>query len=263
MLPPIYFFDRTVTGYSIAVSVGLLVCLFYIMRQSKRIFGRDGDVLFVLLFGGGGAVLGSHLLFGIITLINYGGFPKVTSFEGFLRFMVDFFGGSVFFGGLIGGAVAALITVRVTKMPWYPTVDLLTTAVPLFHCFGRIGCFLGGCCYGIPSSFGFTFHHSIVEAANGVNRFPVQLAEAAFNLALFFVILTLFNREKLRGKLFFLYLTFYSIARFFLEFLRGDTVRGIWLFGISTSQIIASALFIIGIIGLATVKECENEKKRF
>jgi phosphatidylglycerol:prolipoprotein diacylglycerol transferase len=252
MLPPFQILGKVITGYGIAVTIGLLVCFFFLTRQAKKTLGGDGDALLVLLFAGGGALLGGHLLFGIVSLANYGGFPTITSFDGFLRFMNDFFGGSVFYGGLIGGCIAALITVRVMKLPWYPMVDLLTTLIPLFHCFGRIGCFLGGCCYGIPSEFGFTFRHSIVNAANGVNRFPVQLVEAAFNLSLFFVLFSLFKfkQEKFRGKLLFLYLSCYSVARFFLEYLRGDTVRGEWAIGLSTSQIISIALFIIGVAGL-------------
>jgi phosphatidylglycerol:prolipoprotein diacylglycerol transferase len=250
MLPPIYIFDRVITGYGIAVTVGLLVCAFYVTHMATKHLGSDGDALLVLLFAGGGAFLCSHLLYGIVTLIKYGGFPQITHFGGFFRFVADFFGGSVFYGGLIGGCIAAFITMRVIKMPWYPGVDLLTTVIPLFHCFGRIGCFLGGCCYGIPSEFGFTFTHSIVEEANGVNRFPVQLLEASFNLALFVCLFSLFKKGRVKGRLFFLYLLCYSAARFFLEYLRGDIIRGVWAIGLSTSQIISIALFIIGIAGL-------------
>jgi phosphatidylglycerol:prolipoprotein diacylglycerol transferase len=257
MLPPFEIFGKVITGYGIAVTIGLLVCFFFLTRQAKRTLGGDGDALLVLLFAGGGAFLGGHLLFGIVSLVTVGYFPTITSFSGFLRFMNDFFGGSVFYGGLIGGITAALVTIRVMKLPWYPMADLLTTLIPLFHCFGRIGCFLGGCCYGIPSDIGFTFRHSIVHAANGVNRFPVQLVESGFNLALFFVLFSIFKNEKLRGKLLFLYLSCYSVARFFLEYLRGDTIRGEWAIGLSTSQIISIALFIIGIIGLIIRKRTD------
>jgi phosphatidylglycerol:prolipoprotein diacylglycerol transferase len=250
MLPPIEIFGRTFTGYGVAAAVGLIVCLFYVMRQAKRLFGGDGDTLLLLLIAGGGALIGSHLLFGIVTLASYGGFPTITSFNGFLRFLNDFFGGSVFFGGLIGGSAACFIALRVLKTPWYPTIDLLSTVIPLFHFFGRIGCFLTGCCFGVPSEFGFTFRHSIVEAANGVNRFPVQIIEASFNLALFYALYILFTEEKQRGKLFFIYLVCYSPARFFLEFLRGDSYRGVTEAGFSTSQIIAMATLTVGIFGL-------------
>jgi phosphatidylglycerol:prolipoprotein diacylglycerol transferase len=171
----------------------------------------------------------------------------------------DFFGGSVFFGGLIGGSIACFIALRALKLSWYPTIDLLSTVIPLFHFFGRVGCFLGGCCFGIPSDFGFTFRHSIVEAANGVNRFPVQLIEASFNLALFFALYTIFSEGKQRGRLFFIYLVCYSPARFFLEFFRGDSYRGLTESGLSTSQIIAMATLVVGIFGLIFYKNESEE----
>jgi phosphatidylglycerol:prolipoprotein diacylglycerol transferase len=259
MLPPIKIFNGYITGYGIAAAVGILVVLLFVLHEAKRFYKTDGDLLLVLAVTGGGALLGGHLLFGIVSLISYGGFPTITSFGGFLRFIVDFFGGSVFFGGLIGGAVVCFIALRKVKLPWYPAADLLVTVVPLFHFFGRIGCFLGGCCFGIPSDFGFTFRHSIVEAANGVNRFPVQLVEASFNLALFFTLYTLFSEGKLRGKLFFIYLLCYSPARFFLEFLRGDSYRGVTSSGLSTSQIIAMATLVVGIFGLLFYKNESEE----
>jgi phosphatidylglycerol:prolipoprotein diacylglycerol transferase len=132
------------------------------------------------------------------------------------------------------------------KMDTLLQFDILAVCIPLFHFFGRIGCFLGGCCYGIESEFGFTFTQSPIEFANGVNRFPVQLLEAAVLLIIFLVLLQLFNREIQSGNLILLYFLFYGTARFFIEFLRDDFYRGIW--GIfSTSQWISVALVTIAV----------------
>jgi phosphatidylglycerol:prolipoprotein diacylglycerol transferase len=252
MFPPIELGERIITPYGIAAAIGIIVAVFYLIREAKRVYGGDGDILLIMLFAAGGAVLGSHLLFGFLSLENYG-FPKITSFTGFFRFVGDFFGGSVFYGGLIGGSLAAFITIRVLKTEWYPGVELLTTVVPLFHTFGRVGCFLSGCCYGIESEYGFIFTRSMVLDANGVRRFPVQLAEAGFNLVLFALLFTLFRRGKLRGRLYFLYLVLYGTARFLLEFLRGDHIRGVWDMGfgsLSTSQIISVGVFAVGLLTL-------------
>lgn len=122
--------------------------------------------------------------------------------------------------------------------------DICTPIIPLFHCFGRIGCFLGGCCYGIESSFGFTVHNNILNPSiNDVQRFPVQLLEAALNLILYFILFYLFKNNKFKGKLIAVYLILYSIIRFFDEFLRADEYRG-FLFGLSTSQIISILIFV-------------------
>ena len=88
----------------------------------------------------------------------------------------------------------------------------------------------------------------MIESANHVHRFPIQLVEAGFNLILFSVLLTLYKKERINGKLIYIYLLSYSVARFFFEFLRGDDYRG-FLFGLSTSQIISILIIIfVGII---------------
>lgn len=102
--------------------------------------------------------------------------------------------------GCWGGSLPAALYVRKKGFALPEWADLLAPAIPLFHFFGRIGCFLGGCCYGVPCSFGFTYTHNLIEQANGVSRFPIQLVEAAFNLALFFLLWTLQKKGKFRGS---------------------------------------------------------------
>jgi phosphatidylglycerol:prolipoprotein diacylglycerol transferase len=168
----------------------------------------------------------------------------------FLHIFPHFFGGSVFYGGLIGGAIAAFIAMKKLKTPLYPALDLITPVIPLFHAFGRIGCFLSGCCFGIESNVGFIYNNSINEAANGVRRFPVQLLESGCEFALFAVLFSLYRKGKCKGRLFPIYLTTYGVTRFLDENLRGDTYRGIWNIGganLSTSQIISIAVILAGI----------------
>ena len=109
---------------------------------------------------------------------------------------------------------------------------------------------LGGCCYGIESHFGFTAHgNTINPGVNDVNRFPVQLVEAACNLLIFILILTLFRKALMKDKLIYVYMLIYPVVRFILEFLRGDEIRG-FLFGLSTSQWISILLFVYALIRL-------------
>ena len=147
---------------------------------------------------------------------------------------------------VIGGMLAVYIYLKKKKLPMNIFTDIATIIIPLFHFFGRIGCFLVGCCYGVESDIGFTYHHSLIESANHVNRFPIQLVEAVYNLGLFFLLYYLLKNNKLKGKLLGLYLIIYPIGRFIFEFFRGDEYRG-FLFGLSTSQIISVLLLIFGI----------------
>ena len=94
--------------------------------------------------------------------------------------MATIWGGSVFYGGLLGGILAGAVYLRRKGRPLDLWASLTAPAIPLFHVFGRVGCFLGGCCYGLPSAWGFVYRYSPVAEANGVSRFPVQLVEAAW-----------------------------------------------------------------------------------
>ena len=81
-----------------------------------------------------------------------------------------------------------------------------------------------------------------IPGINGVRRFPVALAEAAFNLILFIVLWRLSKNEKTKGRMTILYCLSYPVARFILEFFRGDGIRG-FLWGLSTSQWISIVIF--------------------
>ena len=174
----------------------------------------------------------------------------VHSFGDFIECAKLICGGSVFYGGLIGGMIVGFIYCNKKHYNLSDYSDIIAPGIPLFHFFGRIGCFLGGCCYGIESSFGFTVHNNqLLPSVNDVQRFPVQLLESLLNLILFFILAYLLKKELLKGKLFATYLLSYSVIRFFDEFLRGDTYRG-FLLGLSTSQIISIVIFICSIIYL-------------
>lgn len=157
------------------------------------------------------------------------------------------FGGAVYYGGLIAGMAAGLLWARKKKLDAGRYADVGAPAIPLFHAFGRIGCFLGGCCYGVECKIGFIYRRAVIEEANHVRRFPVQLVEAVLNFALFFTLWYLLKKGKCAGRLLYLYLCAYAVIRFTLEFWRGDEHRG-FLLGLSTSQVIAILTFVFGLV---------------
>ena len=153
--------------------------------------------------------------------------------------------------GLIGAVLAMWWYTHHFKMDFWQSVELLIPSVPLVHAFGRIGCFCGGCCYGIPFDppIGIAFTNSPV-APNGIPLFPVQLVEAGLNFLLFFFLLWFAGKPRPQGRILGAYVIAYAVIRFVLEFLRYDYERGIlWVF--STSQWISLILLPIGIWLLA------------
>ena len=101
----------------------------------------------------------------------------------------------------------------------------------------------------------------MIPELSEVSRFPVQLLEAGMNFIVSAVLFILMKKKKTKtGQLLGIYLIYYTIARFGLEFLRGDLIRG-QIFGISTSQIISFILLPVGII-LVRGKWIEKKQNR-
>lgn len=246
MVPAFTLFGKTLSAYQITALVGILFTLFFTYFLAKKSGKDEITAMFMLLIAAPGVIIGGVLLFGVtnlsdlVTLIRE---RDSYSSQEFLSGVINVFSGSVFYGGLLGGMLCGGIYIR-KKPDRGAYADLGAVAAPLFHSFGRLGCFLTGCCYGVECELGFVYHYSLVPGANDVSRFPVQLVEMGLNIALFFFLLHLYRKGKKQGKLLQLYLLIYPIYRFILEFIRGDAHRG-FLFGLSTSQII-SILILLG-----------------
>lgn len=249
--PEFNIFGIEVSAYSLLSVVGMLFCIvvFYFLARHRKML-KD-DLFYMSLSAIIGLLVGAHILFGLTripaTIAEIQALPASVEggkFNAIVDIIFTNWNGMVFYGGLIGAIIAIIIYCRKFKLDTLEHMDLYVPIFPLFHTFGRVGCFFAGCCYGIESDIGYTHTHS-----NGyvVTRFPVQLLEAGLNLLLLCVILFLFFRGKAKGRLLQIYLLVYSVIRFSDEFLRGDAIRGKFLM-FSTSQWISIALFIIAII---------------
>lgn len=239
------FFGREISSYMLCAFVGIMATGVFAFIKAKKNNLNEVMMTFMLMFSIIGVLIGGHLLFAVTNLDKLWLFGKVRSFGDFIAVASVIFGGQVFYGGLFGGIGAALLFAKITRLENFSGyTDIMAAGVPLFHVFGRIGCFLGGCCYGVESDFGFAFHNSLAYGANGVNRFPVQLFEAGFCLLITVFLLRLSRCDKVKGRLFYIYLFTYAIGRFILEFFRGDNYRG-FLLGLSTSQIISVVVIML------------------
>jgi len=204
---------------------------------------RMVDLAFLVFILG---MIGARLLF-VLTQVEY--------FSRFTGRMLSFFsGGYVFYGGFIFGVIAVFYLTKKWKLPTFRVLDVFAIALCLGHAVGRVGCFGAGCCYGIPtkSFLGMTFTSPLVAAAlRPYPLHPVQLYESIGLFVLFLVLLKLRKAKAYDGQIAIIYVAIYSVFRFFLEFLRGDLIRGVYAFGISTSQIIS--LLIFGILAATLI----------
>ena len=168
-------------------------------------------------------------------------------------------GGLTYYGGLIGAAGFAWWFLKRERFPFLKAADMagMTIAIGLF--FGRLGCFLGGCCFGLTTdhAIGVAFPEwspaSRQQHRDGLLEHPwleslpvhpTQLYEAIGCLAISAVLIAFVHpRKRFDGQVFLLFLLLYSGLRFVLEYWRADD-RGA-LLGLSTSQLISLAAAVV------------------
>lgn len=164
--------------------------------------------------------------------------------------------GGGFYGGFIGAALFAVWYVRSHRWPLFKVFDAFAPAVAIGQCIGRIGCFAAGDDYGkvarhssLAVVFTNPYSRQMTGVPLGVPLYPVQLFESALTLIIFLILIELYRHKKRDGEIFVAYMMLYAVARFFLEFYRGDPDRGFFFNGLlSTAQVVAIAAFILGII---------------
>ncbi len=237
--------------YSVMTVSGIVFALLYLKYREKKVgsIARYGESLFV--FGMIGAAVGAKLLYILLSIpdilseLNEGG----VSAESLAAEYV--YGGFVFYGGLYGALLALWLCCRKYRLAYDEAAAFLFPCFPLVHMFGRIGCFFMGCCYGNPAGdgrLGVVFSASGF-APSGTALIPVQLYEAGEELLLFVFLAVAAEKEKNGYAMLGGYLVCYGVARFLLEFLRGDVYRG-FIGVFSVSQVISIATVFIGAVFL-------------
>ena len=226
----------TVYGYGLMIACGVLAAYITIEYRAGKAGMEKEHVFPLFLWSLAGGFLGAKLVF-LITEWKY--FVRDP-----LNYLIYFSDGFVVYGGIILGVLTAYLYCRTNRLDFSKWADLCLPSVALAQGFGRIGCFLAGCCYGkeTTSAPGITFHHSEF-APNNVPLLPTQLISSTLNFLHFFILVAASRHIKTPGTVAKLYLILYSIGRFLLEYLRGDIERGN-IGPLSTSQLIAILVFI-------------------
>ncbi len=231
----------TVHGYGLMIGIGIVAALCLSWRRAeKRGLPQEGVTSLVILIVIAG-FLGAKLLF------------LITELPAVLRDPLPYLGadGFVVYGGIITGVLAVWLWCRKKGWSMARWTDLLLPGVALAQGFGRIGCFLAGCCYGRPtgSPLGVVFPAGSLAPA-GVALLPTQLFSAGGDFLLAMILLLLDRRRGKDGRLLVWYLALYGAGRFILEFFRSDP-RGT-VGALSTSQFIS--LFAVAAAGLLALR---------
>ena len=246
-------------AYGFLVGLGFAVAIIRLWRVGRRM-GMDGgrllDLAFWCLVAG---VLGSRLAFVILNARAFAdaclmgaGMSAGTRFAGCWAALRFWEGGLVFYGGVIASGAVMLWFCRRERWSFWTLADLAAPALALGHFFGRLGCFLAGCCFGAAchAPWGIAFPSGSVAfdelqadgalapgAGHTAPLHPTQLYEAGGELLIFAVLLWLqarWSRPDPRtgepavrpGALLLLYAASYAALRFVVEIFRGDVARG-------------------------------------
>lgn len=250
MLRTVKIFGITLYPYSILMIIGGVVCFLLFMLLSFKRHKQNADenlfafeMLVLSIFA---ALPAAMLADSLFKLSETGKFK---------------FGGATFYGGLLTALIifpALLALKRNKKVSIHERLCDLAPCIPAGHFFGRIGCFLGGCCFGRPTDgvTGVIFAEGSIpyEYYGGpVAIHPTQLYEAAY-LALLFAVLLCIKKHPFE-----LYLILYGTGRFFIEFFRGDNRGGFGL-PLSPAQLISIILIVSG-TALIFITEIKEQKE--
>lgn len=246
MKPFIHLFGFPIATYGLLILIGFIIGILIALLRADKHNQKKEDVFYASLFAVIGLIIGAKLVYLLINIpYIIDNFKAIIKNPQYIIAMLQ--GGFVFYGGLVGAIILMYVYTKKYKIDFIDLVETLTPSFPLIHAFGRLGCFFAGCCYGIPfkAPIGMRFSQSPV-APNNIELFPVQLLESSLNVLIFIFLIIYARKKRSKGNLISIYLIFYSIVRFFLEYLRYDAERGFWL-GVSTSQWF-SIIIIIAVI---------------
>lgn len=261
---PLPFFQRNIPIYSYGfmLMVAFLVAI-SIARWRARKEGIDPnkitDLGIYLVCAG---ILGARLFFIIQFFDDY----KNNLFSIFKIYE----GGLVYYGGLFTGIITLFFYVKKHHLPFLKIIDVVIPSAALGLGFGRIGCFLNGCCFGkiaphMPWAMQFPRTLDKTGMVDGSPAFlhqyelglvhlsdihtlpihPTQLYSFLSDVALFFILSAFFRFRNRNGEVLLLFGIIYSVIRFCMELLRGDNPLLFSLF--TVAQIISIGMFVVSV----------------
>lgn len=195
-----------------------------------------------------------------------------------LRAFKFWYGGLTFYGGIILALLVGFWYIRHFKLPLLKILDIGGWAIALGLGFGRIGCLLAGCCFGLPCTGNQRYclvfprgspawEHQVNElhilAGSAQHSLPVYPTEPIHSISNFLIFAFLYfylrPRRRFDGQIFYAFLMLYSVTRFVIEFIRGDPRGG--MLGLSTSQLMGIPVFLLAMVLYILAGRKNNQQK--
>lgn len=241
MHPTIEIFGAAIPTYGLFAAAGILAATGVMLISRKKYGISSDDVVYFVLCALIGGLVGAKLLYIIVELPHLIADPSLWS--GVVT------GGFVFYGGLVGGALAGFIYARVKKRDFLKLFDAAAPGIAIGQALGRVGCHFAGCCYGMECDGALCVVYPDIAACPapaGVPLLATQLMEAAFLALLTCGLLLILKHSKTKGRTTGWYFVLYGVWRFVIEFFRSDPRGSVG--ALSTSQFVSIFLVIAGIV---------------
>lgn len=236
------------TGYGVFAILGAALATYLCVRAARRSGFPEFDAFAASVLAIAFGLLGAKLLFLLVSL------PRILE-DGIGPYLAH--GGLVWYGGLLGGAATSFFYLRRYRLDLARFADAAAPALAVGHAFGRVGCFMGGCCYGRPTNlpWGVRFPSTpFFDGPVGVPLHPVQLYEALAELGLAAIAGVLAGRIRKGGALG-VWLVGYAAVRLAFELgLRGDD-RGLGIAGLPPSAALSAGIAVAGVAILVWPRE--------
>ncbi len=213
---------------SILVTALILAVHFYTNKNEKENLLALKILMIMILFG----ITGARLFHVFYEEPDYYLADPV-------RILYFWQGGFVYYGGFVSAISAASVFLYVKKENFWKWADFFTVFASLAYAFGRIGCYISGCCYGSYHSFPWGFY-----------RHPTQIYSSLLELFALLILLKTRNKKVKSGQFFICWVIYHCINRLIVEPYRDD-FRGENILGLSISTVISVALLVTALVVLA------------
>jgi phosphatidylglycerol:prolipoprotein diacylglycerol transferase len=236
--------ELVIASYGTLIALGILISTSYAQRQTKRELNLNPDtfwdmILMLIIL----SVIGGKVFFYLEDPMTYLADPSMM--------FKNIGNGFVFYGALIFSILGLTAFFWKKNLPSWHLFDIIAVMLTILHPIGRLGCFMAGCCHGVPTDhwigIAFTDPNCVAKPLN-TPLHPTQLYDAAQILLIFIVLRIVEKRKTFHGQVALLYVMLYAIGRSIVEIFRGDEERGYVIENVlSHGQFTSIILFLVAL----------------
>ena len=217
--------------YPLVMLTSVALCSWLLRRFQERLPITPQQKLAIGIGAFSGAMIGAKVPFVAAE------WPNVFSPLGW------FSHGKTILAGIVGGYLGVEIAKKITGVK-VKTGDTFAIPVAVAVAIGRIGCFVGGCCFGKPTELPWGVHFHLADENDTILRHPTQLYEASFHALMAIFMTVLLRRGSIKGQLIKFYLLCYLVFRFITEWLRPEVTIYYGLTGYQLSSMALIPMFL-------------------